>query len=498
MTEESNKIPNEDIDPNETAEPSDTAEGEEPAMDGAAQQKNQKLKLTLRKTEGGRVVDAKKDEGDGLESTTEVPSRRNLAAAQTTILPGIDSLRSDESDENPAVPKTKDEVSAAVEDPLSKGKKPLKLGSEEAPQPQPESTVPQKEAPADSGSEDDKPITAQSSPPETSRPEGRPRLQVRSKTVPPGAENAPSREEVKKRQKKKDAQKKASALQYCCAFVALLLVFAGNALTAMPAWKRAIQAGIVPTQELVVLGIVALVMGLLLFSRRLPLRILAGLLIFLMICGGLFVTFYGYVPSSWGVRMSTETLSQFAGPTLMLSAVMLFLGGFVLNTGGRGWQWIVSMVFVGIAAIFPFLPESALGSIGFGGTLAVPGIDPAKSFKRGWTRVTMTTSMGIWRSEKGDAECMVQKWAGKEFDSLDDFVETRRHELEQKGFGSPAMFPVFGRDHQIQATMFGNSRRVEFLAVRGKENYYAIEFKMDRGAYPDYRGFIKEVFVGVP
>jgi hypothetical protein len=93
---------------------------------------------------------------------------------------------------------------------------------------------------------------------------------------------------------------------------------------------------------------------------------------------------------------------------------------------------------------------------------------------------------------------MAQKWDVKDFDSLDDFVEARRKDLEAQGFASPAMFPVFKRNHQIQVTMFAEARRLEFLVVRGKESYYSIEFKMERGAYPDYRGFIKEIFVGIP
>jgi hypothetical protein len=493
------KTRDQEIKPNETVDADGKADAGGASSEEMASDKPQKLKLTLRKTERGRVIGANSTPGGESDPGANPVPSRNSAAAQTTVIPVVGPQQSQKTADTEKEESAPSKTDGTEVDDLapSKKKTPLKLDTEGEAEPKLDKKSPVK-AKAHSSSDGDVGTTTQAETSEAPRPDGKPRLKVRSKTVPPGAENAPDREVLKKREKKKQSRQKASALHYGCAFVSLLLVFAGNALTAMPAWRRAVEAEVLPVQELVVLGVVTLVMGLLFFSRRMPLRILAGLLVFLMMCAGLFVTFYGYIPSSWVGRMSTETLSQFASPTLMLSAVLLFFGAFVLNTGGRGWQWMLSTVCLVIAAIFPFLPESALGSIGFGGTLAIPGIDPVESFGDGWIRATMTPAMGLWRSEKGDAECMAQKWDVKDFDSLDDFVEARRKDLEAQGFGSPAMFPVFGRNHQIQATMFAEDRRLEFLAVRGKENYYSIEFKMERGAYPDYRGFIKEIFVGIP
>ena len=54
------------------------------------------------------------------------------------------------------------------------------------------------------------------------------------------------------------------------------------------------------------------------------------------------------------------------------------------------------------------------------------------------------------------------------------------------------------RQDQVRSVIFGNGSRVEFLAGRGEEMYYYIEFKTETTAYTKYQKLIRDVFDAVP
>lgn len=452
--------------------------GEETLVNG------RKLKLTFRQAA------ARKQRREALKAVEVEPPvlrRNDIASMQTTSLPGLSEAPEPVSpvwsagfeQEPPVVqdkprPQVKDETASPEETKTSKPRNGTAIVSPET-------------SKAEDGKEEE-----ESAP----LPIPRPRLKEHKRDVPPGLSEAPDRQPQGKPGGKEERAE--DGMHWLSAPIALVLVVVANVLTAMPIWRQAISERAMPTDELVVLAVFSVILSLLFFSRRPPIRILAGLLVFIMACSCVFVAFHNVLPSSWPIRMSQETLRQFAGPPFMLVAAFFLMGAFIANTGMRHVvQWAMMILFVMAGIAVPMMPESTLAGFGLERSLEIPGINPKTDFE-GWTRLSMTPNLGRWQSEDKLAECIIGSWSLNAFESLDAFIADRRAELEERGFVSPAMFKTPGRDDQVQSVMFGNGSRVEFLAGLGEDMYYYIEFKTETTAYSMYHKVIRDFLDAVP
>ncbi len=341
-----------------------------------------------------------------------------------------------------------------------------------------------------------KPTQEQTITPSSKSDTPKPKLKRSKREVPPIAEKPPVPPQARRKTEGKETP--ADDKHWLSALIALILVIVANELTATPVWREAISGQKIPTDELMVLALVSVIMGLLLFSRRLPVRILAGVLVFIMAGFCSFVAFHSLIPSSWPVQMPQETLRQFATPPLMLAAALFFLGAFIANTGIRHVaQWVTIVIVVLAGIVLPMVPDSNLAGLGLETSLAIPGVDPKTDFE-GWTQLSMTRNLSQWQSGDGLAECTLGSWSLNAFESLDAFLENRRSELEARGFTLPSMFKMPRRDDQVKSVMFGNGHRVEFIAGRTETMYYYIEFQTETTAYARYHNFIRERLEAIP
>lgn len=329
------------------------------------------------------------------------------------------------------------------------------------------------------------------------KPAGRPTLHHPGTKLPANLSTPPP-QSASNKGKANRKQKKGGKATWAALTGSLTLFIAANGVALSSVWRAWINGGATPSQELIVLGVTTAIMGLLILSRKLALRILAAFILvsLVMYCAGAVIVprfFWDLIPSD---LISPQDIHVFGPPAIMLGSAVLFLGAFFLCLGSGVVQWFLASVCIAAAVgsywlpIEDYLPENPAAPVAVElGQLNI--VLPETWMRKPLEGGKGDTGSRFFQTVDGKLALRLSRTKTDIGMSVGMFAERKLDEYRDKR--AVASFDVENNPLQKRLVVFGDER-IEVLVVKKPDAFYCAEVSGDPTSIKANPEKIKEVF----
>ena len=246
------------------------------------------------------------------------------------------------------------------------------------------------------------------------------------------------------------------------------------------------------------MGVTTVIMGLLILSRKLALRILAALILLSLVayCIGAVIVplyFWDMIPHD---LISLEDLRMLGPPAIMIGSGILFLGAFFLCFGSGAIQWILAVLCILIGATVPWLPVEEYLPESPGAPVVVEFEKLNIVLPEIWMRVTPKDDTGektgqFFRTLDGELSLHLTRAETEAGIGIREFAEIKLEEY--RGEQPVASFDVPGNPSQKRLVVLGE-QRVEVLITKRPDAFYCVELSGPSAAFKSKQDVVKNVF----